>query len=209
LIKVRDLTTMSCMQPVQRQNRLRKQYMGCMIQTDRLRMRDFEADDIEHVRTLSRNENVMRYLMVWLDTEEQIQTFFNEGMNTAGNDNRTLYLLSVEIKETCAYAGIALIEIDEHSRSSAEIGYILLEEYWGKGFATEIARVLTQYGFSELKMHRVYAKCDALNKASANVLEKIGMTYEGSLRQHVWLRDHWRTSKLYGMLEEEFIKASE
>ncbi|MDO9324368.1 MAG: GNAT family protein, partial [Methanoregula sp.] len=56
----------------------------------------------------------------------------------------------------------------------------------------------------ELALHRVYGKCDELNLASAHVMEKCGLRFEGTLREHVWLRDHWRSTRYYGMLAGEY-----
>ncbi|MDO9034111.1 MAG: GNAT family protein, partial [Methanoregula sp.] len=60
------------------------------------------------------------------------------------------------------------------------------------------------FGFGRLSLHRIYGKCDELNHASARVLEKGGLRYEGTLREHVWLRDHWRSTRYYGMLAGEY-----
>ena len=63
---------------------------------------------------------------------------------------------------------------------------------------------MLELGFRRLGFHRVWGKCHADNAASAKVMEKLGMTYEGTLREHVWLRDHFRSSRIYGMLEGEY-----
>ena len=53
-------------------------------------------------------------------------------------------------------------------------------------------------------MHRVTATCDALNLASARVLEKLGMHREGCLRQNLWTKGRWRDTLVYGLLEDEW-----
>ena len=63
----------------------------------------------------------------------------------------------------------------------------------GQGYAVEASRELLRFGFLELKMHRIWAKCHIENKASAKVMAKSGMVYEGTIREHIWLRDHYRT----------------
>jgi [ribosomal protein S5]-alanine N-acetyltransferase len=91
--------------------------------------------------------------------------------------------------------------------SSAELGYWFLREAWGKGYATESSAAMLELGFRRLGFHRVWGKCHTQNVASAKVMEKLGMTYEGTLREHVWLRDHFRSSRIYGMLEGEYSAA--
>ena len=76
--------------------------------------------------------------------------------------------------------------------------------HWGRGYAVEASRVLLDFAFNTLGLHRVWGKCHSANGASARVMEKLGMTREGTIREHVWMRDHWRTSYLYGILDREW-----
>ena len=114
------------------------------------------------------------------------------------------YILAARIKASREFAGLVFIEIDPGQKSTAEVGCVLLPEYWGDGYALEILHELLAFGFENLSLHRVYGKCDALNLPSARVLEKGGLVYEGTIREHVWLRDHWRSTRYYGMLAEEY-----
>ncbi|MBI1256462.1 MAG: GNAT family N-acetyltransferase [Chloroflexi bacterium] len=70
----------------------------------------------------------------------------------------------------------------------AEIGYWLGIPYWNQGSASEAARRVVAFGFAELKLNRIYASYFTHNPASRRVMEKAGMTYEGTLRQHI-IRD--------------------
>jgi RimJ/RimL family protein N-acetyltransferase len=79
-----------------------------------------------------------------------------------------------------------------------------LREAWGHGYATEASAAILELGFRRLGFHRVWGKCHTQNAASAKVMEKLGMTHEGTLREHVWLRDHFRSSRIYGMLADEY-----
>jgi hypothetical protein len=79
--------------------------------------------------------------------------------------------------------------------------------FWGKGYATETANALVDFGFDKLNLHRVFATCDPANTASAHVLEKIGMKREGRMREHMWARGKWRDSLLYAILEHERVHA--
>jgi RimJ/RimL family protein N-acetyltransferase len=85
-----------------------------------------------------------------------------------------------------------------------ELSYIVHPRLWGRGIATAAGRQLLEIGFGELKLHRIFATCDPRNGASAQVLAKLGMSYEGQLRENVLLRDGWRDSDLYGVLEQEW-----
>ncbi|MBP7828362.1 MAG: GNAT family N-acetyltransferase [Kiritimatiellae bacterium] len=66
-----------------------------------------------------------------------------------------------------------------------EIGYVLGRAWWGRGYATEAARAMRAWAMKQPRVYRVWATCDVENKASARVLEKIGMTREGILRKWI------------------------
>lgn len=85
-------------------------------------------------------------------------------------------------------------------------GYCLNRNFWGKGYATETAKVLLRFGFDQLNLHRIFATCDPANIASAHVLEKIGMQLEGHLREHKWAKGKWCDSLLYAILDYEWKK---
>lgn len=78
---------------------------------------------------------------------------------------------------------ISLRPDKRHQR--AEIGYWIGVPYWNQGYTTEAARRLVDYGFAELGLRRIYASYFSHNIASRRVMEKVGMSYEGTLRQHI------------------------
>jgi len=80
-----------------------------------------------------------------------------------------------------------LFEIDLENKR-AEIGYGLLKEFWGRGFASSIVEIITRYGFEELKLHRIYGLVDPDNMASLRVLEKNGYSNEGTMHDFFFAR---------------------
>ncbi|HNX17304.1 MAG TPA: GNAT family protein [Methanoregula sp.] len=174
------------------------------LSTGRLILEDLNKQDIDHIRYMACDPAIMKYVFIWLENEEQVTGFVRHAMEEAARPDRQGYILAVRIPKTGDFAGFVLLETDKEQPSTAEMGCILRQEYWKNGYASEIVRALLGFGFGTLGLHRVYAKCDELNTASAHCLEKGGLVYEGTLREHVWLRDHWRSSRYYGMLAEEF-----
>jgi RimJ/RimL family protein N-acetyltransferase len=168
--------------------------------TERLILEDMNGQDLENIRRIARDPDVMKYVFIWLENEEQIAGFVQHAIDEAGRTDRMGYILAVRVPGTGDFAGFVLFEIDPEQPTTAEAGCILRPGYWKAGYATEILNALLSFGFETCSLHRVYAKCDSLNHASAHVLEKCGLVYEGTLREHVWLRDHWRSTRYYGML---------
>ena len=86
------------------------------------------------------------------------------------------------------------------------IGYDLQYAYWGKGIATEAVRVLLDWCFAHLNVHRVQADCTAGNKGSERVLEKTGFTLEGVWRESSFENGQFVDVKQYGLLEREYYQ---
>ncbi len=99
--------------------------------------------------------------------------------------------------------GAAGLDVAEEA-CQATLGYCLSARAWGRGYATETARALVGFGFDVLLLHRIQAGCDPENAASARVLEKVGMTLEGRLRDDARIRGEYRDTLVFGILEHEW-----
>ena len=97
-------------------------------------------------------------------------------------------------------------ELKVHDNRQGEISYAVHPGYWGRGIGTIASRQLLERGFGEQNLHRIFGTCDPRNTASSRVLQKIGMTYEGRMRETMFIRDGWRDSDLYAILEREWTR---
>lgn len=77
---------------------------------------------------------------------------------------------------------IGLSDIKENHK--AEVGYWLAEQYWGGGMMTSALKLITKFGFDELKLKRIQLKAYSFNKASRRVAEKTGYEFEGILKKY-------------------------
>lgn len=98
--------------------------------------------------------------------------------------------------------GIGLHPQPDIMRRSVELGYWLAEPYWGKGIATAAVRAMTEWGFSNLQINRIFAYVFGWNPASARVLEKAGFTLEGRMHQAVFKDGKLTDLLVYGMVKE-------
>jgi RimJ/RimL family protein N-acetyltransferase len=117
--------------------------------------------------------------------------------------------LAVEIKETGQVAGDVMIFWSDET--NAEIGYVIHPGYQGKGIATEAAAALLRLAFDTgqgLGVHRVVARIDQRNPASAAVLTKIGMRQEAVLVENEWFKGEWSTEVDFAILDREWRMAS-
>jgi [ribosomal protein S5]-alanine N-acetyltransferase len=179
--------------------------MAFSLATERLILEDLAPDDLPGIRRIASDPDVMKYVLIWLEDDLQVTGFLEHAIEESQRDDRMLYMLAVRLPVSGEFAGLSFIEIDASHKTTAEVGYILLPAHWNVGYASEILRALLAFGFEQLSLHRVYGKCDELNRLSAHVLEKGGLRYEGTIREHVWLRDHWRSTCYYGILAAEYF----
>jgi [ribosomal protein S5]-alanine N-acetyltransferase len=188
--------------------------------TDRLILREFVEADWPAVLAYQRDPRYLRYTH-WIDRSPQdVKQFVQMFLSQQFAQPRTKYQFAVVLKDTQRLIGNCGIRlavsrlprslaartseaIDAHE---ADIGYELAPAHWGHGYATEAARAIVAFGFTELRLHRISAWCVADNTASAHVLEKVGMWLEGRLRENEYFKDRWWDTLLYAILKTEWTE---
>lgn len=88
----------------------------------------------------------------------------------------------------------------------AEIGYALSPDYWNKGIVTEAAKEIIKFGFENMRLNRIEAHCVDKNIASERIMQKIGMQYEGRLRDFRKFKGKFFDFKMYSILKKEWDK---
>ncbi|MCA1627226.1 MAG: GNAT family N-acetyltransferase [Acidobacteria bacterium] len=101
-----------------------------------------------------------------------------------------------------AVGGIGFTVQYDVARRSAEIGYWLGEEFWGRGIATEALIAVTDYAFSNYDVCRLYAHVFDWNRASARVLEKAGYEFEGRMKNSVTKDGQTIDQLMYAVIRE-------
>lgn len=121
-------------------------------------------------------------------------------------------MLSADENETFAFAitvnnmvigSIGIFRQGNIHRQTAELGYYIAEEYWGKGIMTEAVKQICEYVFANSDIIRIYAEPFAYNIASCRALEKAGFQYEGTLRGNAVKNGKVIDMKMYSLLKEE------
>ena len=173
-----------------------------------LTLREFQRRDWEAVHAYANDPEVVRYLWWGPNTERDSRTFVQHAIGCQLDQTRREFDFAIVANVDGTLVGACRVHIVSPEDHLGSIGYCLRRSAWGKGYATEAARALLDFGFGELGLHRIAAVCDPANLPSVRVLEKIGMKREGHLRQHRWLKGHWRDSLLYAVLAPEHPRAS-
>jgi ribosomal-protein-alanine N-acetyltransferase len=110
----------------------------------------------------------------------------------------------LELKSTGQLIGTCGMALTpQHARG--ELGYAIGRAWWGQGLTTEAVVESIRYGFEELGLNRIEARCLPHNIGSARVMEKAGMTYEGTIREQVFYKGSFDDLKLYSILRREWV----
>lgn len=174
------------------------------LRTERLLLRPFRADDAADVERLAGEREIAVNTATiphpypegaaaeWIAIQARRQ---REGEEVA------FAVVERESGRLVGAMGLRLI----HPHRRAELGYWIGKPYWGRGYATEAARAVLRYGFETLGLNRIHATHFTRNPASGRVMQKIGMTHEGRLRQH---HIKWGVAEdvdFYGVLRGEYF----
>jgi len=178
------------------------------MRSDRLYFREFGEADFSLFYSIFSNEAIMKYaLMDKADSEEDLVPYFQNILKNNGTtDNRSVFEYAVFDQTGRRFIGFADAGIVKKNGDggSAEIGYFLHPEFWGQGYATEIANCLIKFCFDQLGVHRVFARCNANNANSEKVMIKTGMKREGEFRKVRYKNGGWDNELQYSILVEEW-----
>ncbi|SJK83783.1 GNAT family N-acetyltransferase [Halomonas elongata] len=170
-----------------------------VIETERLTLRPLVVDDSESLMGIFSDPEVMRYWNTapWAKIQDSLD-FINESKES--RKRQESLVLGVYLKSTGELVGKCLLFSYDKESKRAEIGFGIGRSFWGKGYIGEAGEALIQYGFGSLRLRRIEAEIDPENQSSAKVLEKLGFSQEGLLRQRWEVNGIVSDSALYGRL---------
>ena len=147
------------------------------LETERLLLRQWRLDDFEPYAQLCADEDVMRYLggkKLSRDEAWRHMAFLIGHWQLLGYGH-----FAVEEKATGRFIG-RIGFLNPEGWPGFEIGWTLARESWGKGYASEAARVALEYAFTKLDQAHVISLIHPENKASMRVAERLGEKREGT-----------------------------
>ena len=172
------------------------------IRTQRLILRALSMDDLDDHHRMFGNDATVRYV-------------YEEPMDRAAAAEHLQRRLAVVLPGEGEWLNLAIVaegrfvgECGVGLRSAqhrqCEVGYGLLPEARGLGYATEAAGAMAELAFTELGAHRVSGRLDARNFDSARVLERIGMRFEGRFCENEFVKGEWTDEAVYAITEDEW-----
>ncbi len=175
-----------------------------IIETQRLLLRPFRAEDAPAMfRNWAADPVVMEFVTRPLyPTEEAVRGLLERW--EADVPNPAVYRWAIVWKE-CGEPIGSITAIPEERTESAEFGWCIGKSWWGRGIMPEAAAAVFAYLFDEVGMNRLEARYDTRNRKSARVMQKLGMTLEGVLRQAGRSNAGISDVAVYSLLHSEYL----
>ncbi len=175
------------------------------LETERLVLRRVYSTDITLFKATSDKE-VTKY-EPWQPHEDvtQLMEYINQVFDRYEEGDITEW--TIELEETEEPIGMINIHNVNKRHKHGELGFWLAKEYWNQGYATEACKAVILHAFKELDFLRIHSITASENSACKRVLEKIGMTHEGTFRNYMYLNCTERKTlsnvDIYSVLKNE------
>ncbi|SHL22623.1 GNAT family N-acetyltransferase [Flavobacterium chilense] len=171
-----------------------------VLDTERLLLRRITDEDVNEVFELRSNPETMKYIPRPLvknseDALEHIAMIEDKIITNMGIN------WGITLKDNSKLLGIIGYYRLQPENYRAEIGYILLPEFHGKGIIPEAVNRLITYGFEDLNLHSIEAIIDPENYASEKVLQKCGFVKEAHLKESDFYEGRFLDKVIYSLLE--------
>lgn len=174
------------------------------LKSDRLILKELTWKDLDHIHTLHSYPEVDEFNTIGIPGSIEVtREIIRTPIEDQASRDRKLFGWSIFIKSDERFIGEAGMHLTADRFKIGEIYYNLVPTYWGKGYATEVAKRLIRFGFEDLKLHRIQAGVATENIKSIKVLEKAGMFREGRRRKILPIRGVWKDNYHYAIIEDD------
>ena len=179
--------------------------MHIFLEGQNINLRNVVKADAQSIYEYARDKDISRYTYVPYPYEiENALKFIRYSQQQIKKGDE--YHLGIELKGAGHIIGmIGLMKISQENRHG-EVGYWLGKRYWHRGYAADALQLMLEFGFTRLRLLRIWARVMHPNRNSARMLEKTGFVYEGCLRKNINKGGRWLDELRYGLLRDEFLK---
>jgi ribosomal-protein-alanine N-acetyltransferase len=125
------------------------------------------------------------------ETAEYVRTL------VARHDAGSHIYASVVEKHSGRVVGTGILFGFDKAANHGELGYVFDDTVWGKGYGTQLVRVMSEFAFAELKLRKLFARVVSVNVGSARVLERNGFTLEAELKDYYYMDDTFLSCRYY------------
>ncbi len=164
-------------------------------------LRPITVDDAEEVFAYASDPIVSQYMI--FSTHQTIEDSLAWLRNVPGEFARKERMnFGIVRKSDKKFLGASSFHHISQQHHNLEIGYVLNRAFWGQGYMTEAVREMIRFAFEEMRMHRVAARCQIANGASAKVMERCGMSREATFCEDEVIHGEYVSNHLYAIVNE-------
>ncbi|EOH77695.1 MULTISPECIES: GNAT family N-acetyltransferase [Enterococcus] len=157
-----------------------------------------DAKDLAGMLSNKKIQDNLRDGLPYPYTEKDAQAFIQDMLAA---DSTKTFAFAIINDENKAIGSIGAFRCENIHRQTAEMGYYLAEEYWGKGIATEAVKQLAGHVFNQTDIMRIFAEPFSTNRGSCRVLEKSGFQFEGTLRKNAVKNGEIKDMQMYALIK--------
>ncbi|MGW3345546.1 GNAT family N-acetyltransferase [Nonomuraea rubra] len=173
---------------------------------ERLGLRDVTEADVSALHTLYSHPAAVQHAPFAPRSPREVAALVEEAMEAAAAEPRRLYVLAVVDADRRDVIGVARLRIEAELPHSAEIGFGLHPDQWGRGIGTDLVRLLLAFGFKQLGLHRIWGARSPANLPAQLAMLTAGMVEEGRIRHHLHTPNGWRDSIVHSAIEDEWTE---
>ena len=177
-----------------------------MLRGEKVLLRPFKRSDITNFLKWFNDPEVTQYLVFYLPMTEMAEEKWVEGAADRIQAGTDVYFVieAIDGDSTKPIGNIGLHGINPKDHR-ADFGIVIGEkDYWGKGYGTEATRLILEYGFQQLNLHRISSYAFAFNERSIRLHKKVGFREEGRQRESVYKNGRFHDHVMFGILREEW-----
>jgi len=177
-----------------------------IIETDRLILRPFRMDDVKAAFRNWMSDPLVTVFLRWPTHKSPAITNMVVSGWIANYKDPSFYQWAISLKEIGEPIGsISVVDLDEKT-NKLHIGYCIGSKWWHKGYTSEAFAAIIPFLFDEVKAGRIESQHDPDNPNSGKVMQKCGLTYEGTLRSADWSNKGIVDACMYAILREDYEK---
>jgi RimJ/RimL family protein N-acetyltransferase len=180
------------------------------VRSRRLLLRPLEERDVDALVSYRSLPEVCRYIPGEPMGEQKVVEYLHgrwarHELDAAGQG----LVLGAELRDGGELVGDLMLYFSSEEHRSGEIGYVFNPHHSGRGYATEAAHLVLHLAFDKLGLHRVVARIDTENEASARLATRLGMRREAHLVENEWFKGRWSDEYDFALLEQEWTAMHE
>lgn len=180
------------------------------IQTKRLNLIEVNWDDLNDIHKIHSIPEVDEFNTLGIPNNlDETKAVIKPDIEDQLKSKRSRFCWKIIDNESKSFIGLTGMFLSNDRFKMGEFYYKFYPQYWGNGFATEVAIAIVNFGFEKFNLHRIEAGVATKNMASIRVLEKAGLINEGIRRKILPIRGEWKDNFHFAIIEDDSVSKNQ